>query len=95
MPDPNTRLNGEWTLPRTNQDFTIDINKNELILSGRIPETISIQQLSEDVIVINSSFISEIDLYRYELDQDHLLLYPLYRDNPEKGYITVIRPESE
>ena len=73
----------------------MDINNNELILSGRIPESISIQQLSEDVIVINSSFISEIGLYRYELDQDHLLLYPLYRDNPEKGYITVIRPDSE
>lgn len=93
IPTINDKLNGQWTIPEKNLEFVIDMNENELIIQGENYDIISIQQLSDDVIYIKSSLFSEVGLYRFEFYQDWLYLYPLYRDNPDEGFIKLSRSE--
>ncbi|MCH1942470.1 hypothetical protein [Holdemania massiliensis] len=93
IPTINDKLNGQWTIPEKNLEFVIDMNENELIIQGENYDIISIQQLSDDVIYIKSSLFSEVGLYRFEFYQDWLYLYPLYRDNPDEGFIKLSRSD--
>ncbi|WP_417076284.1 hypothetical protein [Holdemania filiformis] len=88
-------LNGAW-IPDDQSDktLTFDFNQNEGVLltnTGQREDVFTVRQLNRNVIYLGTQLLTEMGIYKFELDGDHLHLFPLFREQPNEDFISLTK----